>query len=324
MRNALDVIQQSEQARRAAAFVSWATCLNTHITDNPVKAFRDRGWGYYTDMLATKTVATTQADGSLVHTKAIALSTDVGVVGQPLSIPFVGEVEQQTITGKIDAVRVPLSSAARIQAGVIESQVVAEGQTKPVAQISFTVNSQPPTKIIAQIVCSVEWLRAIDEPTQAAVARQLVSATAIETDTRFIAEILSGVSPTSGTMADLLAAVSGGAAQRLYLIGSYATLVPIAPGLRDLRDMGITILITPAATNRLIAIDGSGLLIADDGDAHVETATHASLYLSDGGSPPSETLTSLWERNLAAVRAERYVRYATRAGAAAYMTVEEG
>jgi hypothetical protein len=102
--------------------------------------------------------------------------------------------------------------------------------------------------------------------------------------------------------------------RRPTLIGGYDSLIPLAPTLRDIRELGVNILVTPAATGLLIAVDGAGLLISE-GDIEVTTARHATVSLA--GSPSVPNL-NLWQSNLIALRAEQFVRFAVRDGATAY------
>ena len=78
------------------------------------------------------------------------------------------------------------------------------------------------------------------------------------------------------------------------------------------------VLVTPAAAGVVVALDGAALMIASDPIA-VATAAHASIDL-DNGSPALPI--SLWQRNLAGVRAEQLVRYTIAPGSVAFASVE--
>lgn len=302
----LDVVQAFEQERRASALVAWAFCADTAISDNAMKAFEARGFEDY---------------AWRPRGKSVMSATDEAIALQPLRMAFVSEVERVSVTGQlVGAVRVPLGAFARIQVGVIEAVPIGEGQVKPVARLDFDVAGGAPSKVIAQIIVSSEWTRAVDGPTQDAIRQQLVSACAARTDADFVTAITTGLSPVTGDVGDLLAAISQGAPAKPYIIGSYAELFTLAGKLRDLRDLGVGILATPASAGKLIAIDAAGLLIADGG-AEVATARHATMTFSDGGSPAQDITVNLWQSNLTAIRAERWLKFATRAGAAAYLEV---
>jgi hypothetical protein len=168
---------------------------------------------------------------------------------------------------------------------------------------------------------SVEAARVLDLPTQDGVRQVLVAACARATDRALLDVLTAGAPAGSATPAVLLAAISGGQPSAPFLIGGYDALLRLAPGtLRDLGDLGIQILASPAAAGQLVALDASGLLISDDG-VEVRTARHGSLLMDDGGSPEGTTVLNMWQSNFECVRAERYLRFALRDGAAAWATV---
>jgi hypothetical protein len=303
-----DIVRNSELQNRSTALVAWAFCNDSAITDSPMKAFAARGFEHYSWAPRGKSLMTTEDE-------AIGL--------QPLKMAFVAEVERLAVTGQLKgAVRVPLGAFGRIQLGVIDAVAVGEGAIKPVGRMDFDIGGGRPSKVVAQIVVTSEWTRAVDSATQDAIRQQLVSALAAKVDVDFVTAIMTGLSPVAGGgVAELLAAISGGAPQRPYIIGGYDTLIPLAGTLKDIKDLGVGILVTPAASGMLIAVDASGLLIADGG-AEVETARHATMTMATNTSPSEEITVSLWQSNLAAVRAERFTKYAVRSGAVAFANVE--
>ena len=101
-----------------------------------------------------------------------------------------------------------------------------------------------------------------------------------------------------------------GAPARPVLISDYATLLALPAGtVQDLLAMSVEVLPSPAATGRIVALDAGALAIADGGIT-LESARHASLVLDDGEDPPATALTSLWQRNLRGLRAERMLKFA--------------
>jgi hypothetical protein len=139
-------------------------------------------------------------------------------------------------------------------------------------------------------------------------------------DRHLVSLLTAGPPASSAAIGDLFAAMSGGAPSAPALIGSLDTLLGLAPGtMRDLEAMNVAIVPTSAAAGTLIAVDGAGLLIADGG-IELATAQHASITMDDGQAPPSTTLVNLWQQNLTAVRAERFLRIAVRSNASAWAT----
>ncbi len=78
----------------------------------------------------------------------------------------------------------------------------------------------------------------------------------------------------------------------------------------------MTVLVSAAASGRLIAVDAGGLLLAED-PVRVETARHADIEMSD--APSGGPRTGLWQTNTAALRAEQFVRIGVRPDAVAWM-----
>ncbi len=304
MKPDLDFVQTKEQQMRATGLLAWAVANDSRISDatDRLGAFRQRG-------------------GSRFIKSSVdpMLTTDTAVSLGPLQAAFVGLVDAESVLGRLDgAVRIPLGAAARLQVGTITAAAVAELASKPVMALAFTT-AGPGSKVEASIVISSEALRALDAGTQSGITQVLVSACAAAVDRALVAVLTAGSPAGSATPGALLAAVSGGQPRRPYLLGGFDTLLGLDAGtLRDLRELGVGILPTAAASGLLIALDASGLLVSD-GPVLVETARHADVLLDDGtGSPAGTSVVSLWQQNLVSVRCERWLRLALRDGAAAY------
>jgi hypothetical protein len=309
MRYAADIVQTKELTDRASALVAYAVAQDPAFSMGALTGFEARGWSKYAHHVKAAVAALDSSDATM------ALG--------PLVTAFIGAVDRESILGALDgAVRVPLAApgGARIQIGHVETSPASEGELKSVARVDYLAAPDDfPQKIIAQIVASAEALRRLDPTTQAALSRHLVSATAAATDVALVTALTTGSPASSADVATLLSSISGGAPRRPYLIGGLDSLLSLAPGtLRDVRDLGVTVLQTPAAAGRLIAVDASGLLIADDGEATIETARHANMILDDGSGSPSTTVVSLWSRNLVCLRSERSTQFALRSGAVAF------
>jgi hypothetical protein len=105
------------------------------------------------------------------------------------------------------------------------------------------------------------------------------------------------------------------------VVGSYATLLALGSTVRELRDLGIGIIASPAAADVLIAIDATGVLLGDGGVA-VEVAKHANILMDSGEGEAGTTTVSLFQRNLLSLRAERCFRFDVRQNAVAFLTLE--
>jgi HK97 family phage major capsid protein len=92
--------------------------------------------------------------------------------------------------------------------------------------------------------------------------------------------------------------------------------------------LGLPVLTSPAmmspgspGESAIVLLDADAVLLADDKEARLEVGHHASLELSDTPAGGATQMVNLWQNNLAALRAERSIAWATRrSGAAATLT----
>jgi HK97 family phage major capsid protein len=74
----------------------------------------------------------------------------------------------------------------------------------------------------------------------------------------------------------------------------------------------------------IVAINAPEILLADDGGVEVDISREASLQMNDSPDSPETTstiLVSLWQRNMVAIRAERFITWkARRSGAVQYIS----
>lgn len=287
-------IRGYETERRVEALVAKALLDDSHITD-------------ITDGI-TDRVQKFAARGHSTYAKALLSTADGIAETQSLSAALIEAATAESVEGMLaGSRRIGLGSQVRIMLGTIEGAVVGEAEEKVVGELEFTLGGAP-IKIHAETIVSAEALRAIDSSTQSAVRAHLVSALARATDVYLVTRWTSGpatvISGDAAGIGALLDALSGGKPRRPYVLADFATLLSLAPSIRDLRDIGIGVVPVPAVpTGTIIAADASGMLFQDT-SAEVSTARHASVAM---GSPPSAV--SLWQSNLAALRAERWLRH---------------
>jgi len=297
-----DLTQERERQNRATARVAWALARDSWLSADARQTMTARGFGHH------------------VKSGDTLLSDDSGVNLLTLNAAFVGQVDAQSIVGRLDGrITIPLAAAARLQLGEIVATGVVEGDEKQVARMAFDV-AGPPSKVVAQIVVSNEAMRCFDAPTQSAISGVLVSAVAAAQDAALVSALTAGTSTGSATPAALFAACSGGRPARPYLIGGLDAVLSLTAGtLQDLAAVGVQVLTTPAATGFLIGLDAAGLLVSE-GELTIESARHASMVLDYGGGSPAPTV-SLWQANLSAIRCERFIRFGVRSGAVAFASV---
>lgn len=86
--------------------------------------------------------------------------------------------------------------------------------------------------------------------------------------------------------------------------------------------IGVRVVISSAAGGKLIALDADGLLVTEGG-IEIQRGT-PDLQMSDSpDSPPTATtvLTSTWQRDLTALKVERWISWTARAGSVATLTL---
>jgi hypothetical protein len=252
-------------------------------------------------------------------TKDAILTGEADPLVSGLVAAFLAHTDRQSILGQIPgAMRLPLTAIARTTIGTLEAEETDEGATKAVAYLSFNSINPPLRKVQAGVVVSEDFFRATDRATVDGLRDLLTAATAEKTDAALVEVLTAGGAAGASTPAELVGLLSDGAPREPVLIGSLSDLLSLPDATLNAFDrLGIRLLPTPAAAGKLIALDGPGLLVSDAG-VEVATATHATLDLP--GSPEGSTV-SLWQANLACLRAERFLRLAVRAGAAAWIAV---
>jgi hypothetical protein len=295
-----DPVQQKETERRADAAVSFAISQDTRLSSGVLDTFKARGQAAYE-----------KAAVSVLESSDTGVPTLFGAA-------FVSLVERESLLGRIDgAIEVPLGTAGRIQLGAIVGAAVEEAGVKPISTLAFSL-APSPKKVSATIVASAEFFRSFKPEDQAVIRRQLVSAAATASDALLIETLTAAAAHGTATAAALLGQLTN--VKRPVVIGGFDTLVPLAATMQALIALGVQVLASPAANGRLIAFDASALLIASD-PIVVQTARDANITLTDSGSPADDTVVSLFQENLLAIRAEQFVQLAVQPGAVSWATV---
>lgn len=100
------------------------------------------------------------------------------------------------------------------------------------------------------------------------------------------------------------------------------------PAFPNITAMGGTFLGYPVITSNNVVLSGSptesfvvlmdpsNVMLADDGGVAIEMSTEASLQMSDTPAAGAQSLVSLWQNNLVALKAERFINWRRRREAA--------
>jgi HK97 family phage major capsid protein len=221
--------------------------------------------------------------------------------------------------------RVPLRTRLFAVTLAGNAYMVSEADAKPVSKISLASSELQYWKTVGIAVLTDELVRSISSAAADFINNEIARAVGYTTDQAFT-ELLAATTgapstPSTGTTAanflsDVEAAlslISFGATSRLYLI------VPSALNRRliTMRDSGgyvvtggainssIRVVCSDALTDSAIMVDASQIAAASDTLA-VTNSRASALMLDDNPTSPPQ-LVSLFQNNLVAAKAERYV-----------------
>jgi hypothetical protein len=88
-------------------------------------------------------------------------------------------------------------------------------------------------------------------------------------------------------------------------------------GLPVLTSANVQIASTTGSPTTISLIDGDGILLADDGEATLSVARHASVQADDDPQAGAQAMISLWQQNMIGLRAERFINWRARRDAIA-------
>jgi hypothetical protein len=238
---------------------------------------------------------------------------------------FVGLSRQASILGQIPQLRnVPFNTGIAVQVTPASYAWAGQGLPKPVSAMGFSSVSIPPSKAVGLVVVSAELLKLTSPASAATLRDELVAGLAAFLDEQFLdpavaavadvspGSITNGVTaiPSTGDpvqdLRALASAMSGAASLALILSPANALTMAASGALRDVRT---TILTTPAAGDNLILVDGSRILVADDGGITLDVSRHATVQMDSAPANPPTPLTNLWQQNLVGLRAERFISW---------------
>jgi hypothetical protein len=252
---------------------------------------------------------------------------------------FIGAVDRDWTLPQLGAVKVPSTNViGATQTASATAYWVGESAPKPLTTLGFAAMSLPQRKIVADLAVSEELLTVAIPDTLGLVERGAVTATATALETALWDPANAGtanVKPASLTnglttipplldfqnqVGQTLAAISGGAPRRPVLVVSVQTAVRLSA----LPNIGqyVRVIVTPAATNKIIAVDADGIAYSDDGgDVRVGTPEVQMEDAPTAISVAATVMVSTWQRNLKVIRGERWVNWAKRPDAVSYLTL---
>jgi hypothetical protein len=218
---------------------------------------------------------------------------------------------------------------------------VSESAMKPLTAIAYTTPLYlEDFKQVITVVLTDELVKMSNPSAEACVRRSIGATLAEFSDQQFLnptvaavantncASITSGSTnvPSTGVtqanisadLASMLAALGSWREPRFIMRPQTAayvagTLGVLAPNLKATADggslCGIPVLCSTNMFAGIVLLDLADVMYAAT-DIELGLARQTSIAMDDGGSPATATVVSLWQANMAAIRAERYVSYA--------------
>lgn len=263
-----------------------------------------------------------------------------------LASEFIELLRAATVLGKINGFRrVPFNVRIPSQSAGATVNWVGEAAAKPVGELDFGDITLGYTKIAGIVVLSEELVRLSTPNAEETVRTDLVNGIAEFIDEQFLDPAITATSvrPASITNGVAGAAASGVDGDAVYAdlndaLAMFDTLnlslnslhilttPALARGISTLRNafgqmefnqmtpMGGTLLGFPVIvsnsvpTGNVILVNAGEILLADDGAVRLDASNQATIDM-DGGDTPD---TSLWQKNLVGLRAERWIHYKKR------------
>jgi HK97 family phage major capsid protein/HK97 family phage prohead protease len=273
-----------------------------------------------------------------------------------LTNEFIELSRPATILGRIPGLtQVPFNVSVPVQSSGGTYKWVGQAKAKPVGSLGFTSASLGMAKAAGIIVLTEELVRSSSPSAEAIVRNDMIKGIAQFLDTQFtdpaVAEV-TNVSPASITNGAGTAASADNAGTDLGTIVTYfsGNSVPLgglviimsqtnAFAMGYKRDAlgqimfpnvgpdggnanGVTIIASNAVGDKVIGLQPEYILLADDGGVKIDVSREATLQMNDAPVNPSDPATTVWtnmfQDNLVALRAERFINWKKAKSTAAY------
>ncbi len=276
---------------------------------------------------------------------------------RPVLAEFVDVARAQSLVGKLlpSAARVPFNTSVPVALGGGTYRWTGQTASTPVGNMSLQSVTLPVAKAGGIIPVTAELLRLTAPGSEVALRRELIEGLAAYLDAQFTDPTVSAVanvSPASITanapsigssgssaanavtdikllIATFTAANPDARSMAMLMSPAVATAMALATDKETIGADGGRLFGMPVHTgtigSRVIILDPSALLIADDGDMDIAVARHATLEMDTAGTSPPTAATvmvSLWQLGLVALRVMRFISWRmARANAVLYTNV---
>lgn len=247
--------------------------------------------------------------------------------------------------------RVPFNIKMPTQtAGFGSANWVGEGVAKPLGRMTFSTATLRWAKVAGIVVLTDELVRFSNPSAEALVRADLAAAIAQFLDEQFIdpdVAAVANVSPASITNGAATSVATGVDADdfRWDFRVALRTLIEanIAPQggvfvMQPIQGLALGLLLNALGQPEFPGLNADGgsvlgyqvvtsnscpegvmvffvpreIMLADDGGVSIDASREATVLMDDGVSPATESTVHLWQQNLVAIRAERYINWARR------------
>lgn len=316
-------------------------------------AIINRKGGSTSTLEVLKTFKTSKVVGDYIKQKAIGTTTDASfakpLVNVNVASEFIDLLRPQTILGKLTGFyEVPFNTKMPIQTGGATVGFVGETNRKPNGGLTFTDVTLTHAKVAGIVVLSDELVRFSAPKADAAVMKSLRDDIAGHLDTAFLDEnqaetdatpagIINGVTPitpSGQTAADFDADLNKAIDEFLSvdedIDGAFWIMSPsMSNRISGVRDslgrkyfdgmegasktlLGIPVVTSGSAGSKVVLVKPENILLADDEVIEYDVSSQATITIG-------EEQVNLFERNLTAIRAERFIRWKAYRKAAAWI-----
>lgn len=275
---------------------------------------------------------------------------------RPLSEAFVELARPASLIGKLTtASRVPFNVSIPTQIGGGTYAWVGQGAPKPVGSLSLESTTLEIRKAAGLLVLTEELVKLTAPSSIVTLRREMIRGMSKYLDAQFTDPTVApvgNVSPGSITYAAPSIASAGSSAANAVtdikkLIETFIAANPDANSIAILMSPGVATAMavatgsqtlgpnggqlfgvdvhTGAIGSRVVILDPSALLVADDGELDVTTARHASVEMESAPTSPvasGTVLLNLWTANLVGLKIDRFINWKmARANAVLYTNV---
>lgn len=261
---------------------------------------------------------------------------------------FIELLRPATVLGRIPGLRrVPVNISIPTQTGGGTFGWVGEGAAKPVSAMAFAAVTLRWSKAAGIVVLTKELIRFSSPNAEAVVRDSMIKDTAQFLDAQFVSAVAANgdISPAGIRNGATTAAATGVTAaffladfktalatfiaanddlSKLVILMSSTSALNVSTLKDSLGNMiyptlsmaggtllGIPVVVSEAVGNNIIFLNAGDILLADDGPIEIDASDQASIVMDDApqASPQTTSLVSLYQRNLVALRVEKFITW---------------